>query len=262
MDLQLAGMVVVVSGGCHGIGRAIVEAFLGEGARVVVGDRDAAAGADLVARRGAAADVAFAAGDLADPAVCARLAALAVGRFGGIDVLVNNVGRNDGVGLDGDVDAFLGSLRANVGGAFALLRAALPSLRARRGAVVNIGSKVAVTGQGGTSGYAAAKGAMLALTREWALELADDGVRVNAVCPAEVWTPMYEQWLAGCADPAAERARIERSIPLGRRFTTAREIADSVVFVASPRASHTTGQVLFVDGGYVHLDRRWTPTTS
>jgi NAD(P)-dependent dehydrogenase (short-subunit alcohol dehydrogenase family) len=245
-------VVVVVSGGCRGIGRAIVDTFLGEGARVVVVDRDAAAGATL------ASGVAFVAGDLAEPATSARAIALAIGRFHGIDVLVNNAGRNDGVGLAATADAFVQSLRANLVHAHTLLHHALPSLRARRGCVVNIGSKVAVTGQGGTSGYAAAKGALLALTREWAVELAGDGVRVNAVLPAEVWTPMYEQWLATQRDPAAERARIERSIPLGRRFTTVHEIADAVVFVASGRSSHTTGQVLFVDGGYTHLDRRST----
>ena len=258
MDLQLAGKVVVVSGGCRGIGRAIVDGFLAEGARVVVVDRDDVAGEALVASRGPRADVAFCGGDLAASGTCARAIALAVGRFGGVDVLVNNAGRNDGVGLDGGEDAFVQSLRDNLVHAYALLRHARPWLEQSRGAVVNIGSKVAVTGQGGTSGYAAAKGALLALTREWALELAAHGVRVNTVLPAEVWTPMYEQWLAGCADPSAERARIERSVPLGQRFTTVEEVAATVVFVASPRSSHTTGQVLFVDGGYVHLDRRYT----
>ena len=258
MDLQLAGKVVVVSGGCRGIGRAIVEAFLIEGARVVVADRDAAAGEALVAARGMANDVAFCAGDLAEASTCARAIALANGRFGGVDVLVNNAGRNDGVGLDAGADAFVQSLRANVVHAYSLLHHARPALQRARGAVVNIGSKVAVTGQGGTSGYAAAKGALLALTREWAVELAPHGVRVNAVLPAEVWTPMYAQWLATQPDGEAQRAKIESSIPLGARFTTADEIAAMVVFLASPRSSHTTGQIVFVDGGYTHLDRRST----
>jgi NAD(P)-dependent dehydrogenase (short-subunit alcohol dehydrogenase family) len=254
MDLQLAGKVAVVSGGCRGIGAAIVDAFLAEGAHVVVADRDAAAGAALAAR-----GVAFCAGDLAEEGTCARAIALANGRFGGVDVLVNNAGRNDSVGLDAGADAFIQSLRANLVHAHSLLRCARPLLQKARGAVINIGSKVAVTGQGGTSAYAAAKGALLALTREWALELAPSGVRVNAVVPAEVWTPMYEQWLAALPDAASQRARIERSIPLGARFTTAEEIAAMVVFLASPRSSHTTGQVVFVDGGYTHLDRRCTP---
>ena len=247
MDLQLGGKVVVVSGGCRGIGRAIVDTFLAEGARVVVVDRDAAAGAQLVAARGTAGDVAFCPGELTTPTTPAAAIALAQARYGGVDVLVNNAGRNDGVGLTAGAAAFAQSLRDNLVPAYTLLHHALPLLRAARGAVVNLGSKVAVTGQGGTSGYAAAKGALLALTREWALDLAADGVRVNCVVPAEVWTPMYEQWLAGQQDPAAERQRIERSVPLGQRFTTAMEIAAAVVFLASPRSSHTTGQVVFDD---------------
>jgi len=258
MDLGLAGKVVVVTGGCRGIGRAIVDEFLAEGARAVVVDRDAAAGEALVAARGAASDVAFHGGDLADPGTSARAIALANGRFGRVDVLVNNAGRNDDVGLSAGADAFVASLRDNLVHAYSLVQHARPLLEWTRGAIVNIGSKVAVTGQGGTSGYAAAKGALLALTREWALELAPAGVRVNAVLPAEVWTPLYEEWLARQPQPEVQRARIEQSIPLGRRFTTPSEIAAMVVFLASGRSSHTTGQIVFVDGGYTHLDRRGT----
>lgn len=259
MDLHLAGKNVVVTGGCRGIGAAIVAAFLGEGARVVVVDRDAAAGALLVASVRARGQVVhFVAGDLADEATCRTAVVAAERELGGIDVLVHNAGRNDSVGLAAGAAPFLASLRDNLLPAYALVHHALPALQRARGAIVLIGSKVAVTGQGGTSGYAAAKGAFLALTREWAVDLAPHGVRVNAVLPAEVWTPLYEQWLARQADPVAERARIERSIPLGQRFTTAQEIADTVVFVSSQRSSHTTGQILFVDGGYTHLDRRST----
>ncbi|MFY9346001.1 MAG: SDR family oxidoreductase [Planctomycetota bacterium] len=256
MDLQLAGKVVVVSGGCHGIGRAIVDAFLAEGARVVLVDRDVGAGDALASTR--PADVVFCGGDLANEDTSRRTIELAVERFRGIDVLVNNAASNDSVGVAAGASAFVASLRANLVHCYSLVQFALPHLRTARGAIVNIGSKVAVTGQGGTSGYAAAKGALLALTREWAVELAPAGVRVNAVLPAEVWTGMYAEWLERQPDPAAQRARIERSIPLGRRFTTPQEIADTVVFVASGRSSHTTGQVLFVDGGYTHLDRRST----
>lgn len=253
MDLQLAGKVALVTGGGRGIGAAIVAQLRGEGARVVVVDRDASAGERLHGD-----DVAFCHGELAEPGTCARAVALALGRFGRLDALIHNAGRNDGVGLDAGVDAFVASLRGNLVPAYELLHHALPALRAARGAVVLLGSKVAVTGQGGTSGYAAAKGGLLALTREWALELAADGVRVNAVLPAEVWTPLYAEWLATQPDPAGERARLERSVPLGHRFTTPDEIAATVVFLASPRSSHTTGQWLFVDGGYTHLDRRAT----
>ena len=135
---------------------------------------------------------------------------------------------------------------------------ALPALKEARGAIVNMASKVAVTGQGGTSGYAAAKGAILALTREWAVDLLPYGVRVNAVVPAEVMTPMYRQWLDGSPDPEGKLADIIAKIPLGGRMTTAEEIAAMVVFLLSPKAGHITGQHLFVDGGYVHLDRSLT----
>jgi NAD(P)-dependent dehydrogenase (short-subunit alcohol dehydrogenase family) len=99
---------------------------------------------------------------------------------------------------------------------------------------------------------------MNALTREWALDLARHGIRVNCVIPAEVMTPQYERWLKQRPDPAAALESIKRTVPLGRRMTTLREIADTVVFIASPRSSHTTGQLLYVDGGYVHLDRACT----
>ena len=113
----------------------------------------------------------------------------------------------------------------------------------------------ALTGQGRTSGYVAAKAGLLGLTREWAAALAPHGVRVNAVLPAEVLTPMYERWVQSQPDPASAIRRIADRVPLGRRMTTADEIADLVVFLVSDRSSHTTGQWLHPDGGYVHLDR-------
>ena len=124
-------------------------------------------------------------------------------------------------------------------------------------AIVNVGSKIAFTGQGGTSGYAAAKGGLAALTREWALDLAKDNIRVNAVIPAEVWTPMYDEWLNTQADPTARRAEIEQRIPLGQRMTEPQEIADLVAFLLSTRSGHTTGQWIHADGGYVHVDRAY-----
>ena len=248
MDLGLNGKVAVVTGGSSGIGRAIVQALCAEGAQVVVVDRDPSpdGGVHVVQ------------GDLTDAETCARAAQEAVDRFGAIDVLVNNAGRNDGAGLDASSEAFVASLHTNLVQVHSMARACREALVQAGGSVVNIGSKVAVTGQGGTSGYAAAKGGVMALTREWALELAPHGVRVNAVLPAEVWTPLYESWLKTHQDPAGERARIEQSVPLGQRFTTAEEIAATVAFLASPRSSHTTGQILYVDGGYTHLDRRAT----
>ena len=128
-------------------------------------------------------------------------------------------------------------------------------LRTSRGAIVNISSKTAVTGQGGTSAYVAAKAAELGLTREWAVDFLPHGVRVNAIVVAEVMTPLYRRWLDSLPDPDGRLRDITARIPLGARMTTAREIADSCAFLLSDRASHTTGQWIFPDGGYTHLDR-------
>ena len=179
-------------------------------------------------------------------------------KFGRVDIVVNNAGVNDGVGLEAGPDEFAKSLQRNLIHYYAIVHFALDELKKSQGCIINIGSKVCVTGQGQTSGYAASKGAINGLTREWAVDLADDGIRVNAVLPAETWTPLYEKIINSMPDPAASKKEIEDLIPLGRRFTTCQEMADMVVFLASPRSSHTTGQILFVDGGYTHFDRKFT----
>jgi L-fucose dehydrogenase len=159
------------------------------------------------------------------------------------------------VGLAAGPAAFRASLDRNLVHYYTLAHLCLDDLRRSQGAIVNISSKTALTGQGDTSAYVAAKAAQLGLTREWAAALAPDGVRVNAVVPAEVMTPLYRTWLDTFPDPAAKLAEITNRIPFGQRMTTAREIADTVVFLLSARASHTTGQWLFPDGGDTHLDR-------
>jgi L-fucose dehydrogenase len=131
----------------------------------------------------------------------------------------------------------------------------LPFLKASKGAIVNIGSKTAETGQGNTSAYAAANGGRSALTREWAVELLKYGIRVNAVIVAECFTPLYEKWVSTLDNPEEMLQKINAKIPLGNRMTTAEEIANMVAFLLSERSSHTTGQLIHVDGGYVHLDR-------
>ena len=178
---------------------------------------------------------------------------------GRIDALVNNAGLNDGVGIEsGTAEDFVVSLRRSLVHYFEMTHFALPFLKEARGAVVNISSKVALTGQGGTSGYAAAKGGILALTREWAVDLSRFGVRVNTVIPAEVITPAYREWLDKFPDAEAKLAGIVSKIPLGQRMTKPEEIAATVLFLLSDQAGHITGQHLIVDGGYVHLDRSIT----
>ncbi len=263
MDLGLKDRVVLVTGGSKGIGEGIVRAFLAEGARVANVNRSEAEGRALEQEyAGLGQECFFIPGDLCDMSTCQRAVEQTIERFGRLDVLVNNAGVNDGVGLDAGPAAFVGSLQRNLIHYYALVHYGLDDLKKSQGVIINIGSKVSVTGQGQTSGYAAAKGAINSLTREWALDLAEFGIRVNAVLPAETWTPLYSNWLNTLPDPVAAKRQIERMIPLGQRFTTKEELADMVVFLASPRSSHTTGQIIFVDGGYTHFDRRYTPTSS
>ena len=263
MDLHLQGKVAVITGGAKGIGAGITRAFAAEGAIACILGRNGAEGQELVNElkaKGQHADSFLA--DMTDEAAVKQAVADIVSRHGQINVIVNNAGGNDAVGLRNSVSEFTTSLQRNVVHYFTLVHFALDHLIASKGNIVNIGSKTAVTGQGGTSGYAASKGAINALTREWALDLARYGIRVNCVIPAEVITPLYERWLAQAPDPILAREQLDRSVPLGRRTTTIEEIADAVVFAASERSAHTTGQLLFVDGGYVHLDRACTSETS
>ena len=252
MDLHLSNKVVIVSGGAKGIGRAICELLSEEGAIPVILDMDRTAGSELAAKL----KTPFIEIDLNDDKACSD-AVLRVGtEVGKVYGLVNNAGRNDGVGLAGGThERFLKSLQSNVGHFYSLAHHTLKHLRETKGCIVNIASKVALTGQGNTSGYAAAKGAVLALTREWAVELLPLGVRVNAVVPAEVWTPLYESWISTFDHPDKKKKEIENKIPLGKRMTTPAEIAETVVFLLSGRASHITGQWIHTDGGYTHLDR-------
>ncbi len=263
MNLELENKVVLVTGGAKGIGEAITRTFAAEGACVCMLGRNPEEGKELVEELSASDQkvenyhVEMTAEGMVREAVSSILAA-----HGRIDVVVNNAGGNDAVGLRHSLGDFRASLENNIVQCFSLVHYCLEALIEARGNIVNIGSKCAVTGQGGTSGYAASKGAMNALTREWAVDLAPHQVRVNCVVPAEVITPLYERWLSQAPDPLAAREQLNQTIPLGRRTTTVEEIANAVVFVASPRSSHTTGQILFVDGGYVHLDRACTQATS
>lgn len=259
MDLGLMGKVVIVTGGGAGIGAAISEDLAREGAVPAIVARRAPDVAWLARLQALCPQAGWVRADLSVDADCDRAVAEVLARFGRIDALVNNAGVNDGVGLEAGVAAFRASLDRNLIHYYAMMHHCLPQLRANRGAVVNISSKTAITGQGGTSAYVAAKAAQLGLTREWAAALAGDGVRVNAVIPAEVMKPLYGNWLDTFENRGEKLAEILRRIPLGQRMTEAAEIAAMVVFLLSDRSLHTTGQWLFVDGGYTHLDRALMP---
>ncbi|WP_373553452.1 SDR family oxidoreductase [Haliscomenobacter sp.] len=254
MDLHLQDKVIIVTGGGRGIGAGIVHALAREGAIPVIVSRSAEHNlATLEAVGGKGHQIAL---DLTNPTACQAAVTETLRLTGRIDGLVNNAGVNDGVGLEsGNYEAFIASLHKNLVHYYLMAHYALPALKASQGPILNITSKTAETGQGNTSAYAASNGGRNALTREWAVELLPYGIRVNAIVVAECMTPLYESWLQTLKDPETMLEKIKDKIPLGKRMTTQEEIADMATFLLSSRSSHTTGQLIHVDGGYVHLDR-------
>jgi NAD(P)-dependent dehydrogenase (short-subunit alcohol dehydrogenase family) len=253
MDLLLKDKIVIVTGGAKGIGAGITKALAAEGAVPVVVGRNEKDNEAILHETGTGFAIAA---ELTHPEECERAVKETIEKFGRIDGLVNNAGINDSVGLEkGSYEAFIASLHKNLVHYYLIAHYALPELIKSKGAIVNIGSKVAETGQGNTSAYAAANGGRNALTREWAVELLKYGIRVNAVIVAECYTPLYEKWIQSLPNPDEKLKSITNKIPLGKRMTTAEEIANMVVFLLSEKSSHTTGQLIHVDGGYTHLDR-------
>jgi NAD(P)-dependent dehydrogenase (short-subunit alcohol dehydrogenase family) len=259
MDLHLKDKVILVTGGAKGIGAAIARICTQEAAVPVTVDRDENAGKQLQEQLGPSGKSGMITTDLSIPENCALAVEEAVRVFGRVDALVNNAGVNDKVGLEqGNPAQYVASLNRNLLHYYNMTHYALPYLKQSQGVIINIGSKTAVTGQGNTSGYASSKGAIMALTREWAAELLPYAIRVNTVIPAEVMTPLYRDWLNSFPNPETKLRTILEKIPLKNRMTTDEEIAAMVVFLISERSGHTTGQHIFVDGGYTHLDRALT----
>jgi L-fucose dehydrogenase len=253
MELNLKDKVFIVSGGGKGIGAAITTLIAEEGGIPVIVGRSKEEGDELIQKIKRGYNIVK---ELSTAQSCKEAVDEVVKKYGKIDGLVNNAGVNDGVGLEkGNPEAYLASFDKNLHHYYFLAHYALPYLKKTQGPIVNISSKCGVTGQGNTSGYTASKSGQLGLTRDWAIELLPYKIRVNAVIPAEVMTPLYETWLKTFPDPAEKLKKIVKNIPFENRMTTSEEIANMVVFLLSSRASHITGQYMFVDGGYTHLDR-------
>ncbi len=257
MDLHLASKVIIVTGGAKGIGEGIVRVLANEGALPVIVGRSQSDNEALAKQlKEAGKDCFTVTAELTEPAQCERVVRETIQKFDRIDGLVNNAGVNDGIGLEhGSYEGFMQSLHRNLVHYYLLAHYSLPALKKSKGAIVNIGSKTAETGQGNTSAYAAANGGRNALTREWAVELLKYGIRVNAVIVAESHTPLYAKWIQTFPNAEEKLASITAKIPLEKRMTTTEEIANAVAFLLSEKSSHTTGQLVHVDGGYVHLDR-------
>jgi L-fucose dehydrogenase len=257
MDLGLKDKVIIVSGGAKGIGEGIVKLLAKEAAiPVIIGRNEEDNRKTLKAIENSGGKTFQVVAELTKPEECEKAIKEVIKKFNRIDGLVNNAGVNDGVGLEtGNYENFMASLHKNLVHYYLLAHYALPELKKSKGSIVNITSKTAETGQGNTSAYAAANGGRNAFTREWAVELLKYGIRVNAVVVAESFTPLYEKWIKTLPNPAEKLKEIESKIPLGNRMTTSEEIANMVAFLLSEKSSHTTGQIIHVDGGYVHLDR-------
>lgn len=257
MQLSLTQKIIIVTGGAKGIGLGICKVLAEENAiPFIVGrnENDNIKAVEELKAIGKESHQIVA--DLTKPEDCKKAVEAVITKFGRIDGLVNNAGVNDGVGLEnGNYEDFAASLHKNLVHYYLMAQHALPYLKESKGAIVNIGSKTAETGQGGTSAYAASNGGRNALTREWAVELLKYSIRVNAVIVAECYTPLYETWINTFENKEEKLAAITKNIPLENRMTTAEEIANMVVFLLSEKSSHTTGQLIYVDGGYTHLDR-------
>lgn len=245
MTGEFAGLAAIVTGGSSGIGRATAVELSARGARVAVLDLDPSGLEDDIA--GIAADVSSRSS--VDAAVAEAASVL-----GGLDVVVNNagIGATGTVADQGD-DEWHRVLDVNVVGMARVVSAALPWLRrSAHASVVNISSIAALNGLPGRALYSASKGAVLSLTLAMATDHVREGIRFNCVCPGTADTPWVQRLLAQADDPTAERAALRARQPIGR-LVTPEEVANAILYLASPRSASTTGTVLDVDGGVTHL---------
>ncbi|SHM13867.1 L-fucose dehydrogenase [Flavobacterium flevense] len=258
MNLNLKNKIVVITGaaGIRGsIGETILRQLVAEGAIPAIIDKDARGFEYVKEIQNQGIDAIFCQSNLSDPEQIKNAIKAIVNKYNRIDIVINNVGVNDGAGLESSYEEFMDSLKLNLVSYFMIVKHTVPYLKESKGNILNIGSKVALTGQGGTSGYAAAKGGVLGLTREWAVDLIKYSIRVNAIIIAESWTPAYDDWIKTLENSEQKLKSIVEKIPFENRMTTPEEISDTCLFTISERSSHTTGQFITVDGGYVNLDR-------
>lgn len=244
---RFTGKVAVVTGATAGIGAVTARRLAGEGAALVLTGRNEAA-AEALAAELPGERTSFVIGDVRDDATADRVVAAALDRHGRLDVLVNNAA----IDHTGDVlETPMGEVRelfeVNVFGAIRMLQCAGRAMRGRGGAIVNVSSRLASIGVPSMAMYSAAKGALLSLTRGAAVELASEGIRVNAVAPGMTRTPLFEAWAAEVGPEVVGDAAA--AIPQ-RRFATPEEVAAAIAFLASDDAAHITGASLPVDGGY------------
>ena len=240
------GKTALVTGAARGIGRAIALELARGGASVAFNDVNEAAAAEAIelAQKAGSPKAKFYKFDVADPAACDSAVEAVVAEFGGLHILVNNAGISlDALLLRFKDEDWKKVLDINLNGAFHLMRAsARPMMKQRSGAVVNIASVVGEMGNAAQAAYAASKGALIALTKTVARELASRNIRVNAVAPGFIDTPMTQ------ALPEAARAKLAEAIPMVR-LGTAQDVADCVAWLASEKASYVTGAVVRVNGG-------------
>ncbi|MFB9375759.1 3-oxoacyl-ACP reductase [Kineococcus gynurae] len=247
---RLENRVAVVTGGCSGIGLATVRRFVEEGARVVIGDIDTAAGARVVEELGGAGVATFVRVDVTDKDQVDHLFATAKTAYGSVDVAFNNAGisppEDDSI-LDTDLDAWRRVQEVNLTSVYLCCKAALPyMLEQGRGSIINTASFVAVMGAATSQiSYSASKGGVLSMSRELGVQFARQGVRVNALCPGPVNTPLLQELFASDPERAARRLV---HVPMGR-FAEPSELAAAVLFLASDDASFITASTFLVDGG-------------
>jgi NAD(P)-dependent dehydrogenase (short-subunit alcohol dehydrogenase family) len=243
---DLKDLVAIVTGAGSGVGAAVVGRFRARGARVVAVDLDEGV-------RGLEADdgVVAVVGDVSHPGTAEAAVAAALSRFGRIDVLVNNAARFLLKPLaETSLEEWDGLMTTNVRSMFLFCRAALPAMVERGGgAVVNVTSISGIVGLANQTAYGATKGAIANFTKALAIEYAPHGIRANAIAPGTIDTPFIRRPLAELPDPEAVLAGIAATHPLGR-IAQPEEVADAIVFLASPAAAFITGVVLPVDGGY------------